>query len=181
MVLSASQDRITWRRYRAWAIARCSGRWPLTVLGGDEVPTLLATCGKCEAPDVSIIHGLCHCPGTASFWVELAEVVNVPVRHDSDAVVRYLFNYDNVVASRSLVIDFVGSSLIACMAKQAPHPQVRGDDGADSENEDGESRLLAMLRLDMEEAGEVGRYSCMAEVDRQSGESGAEDESASED
>ena len=31
---SGTQDKLSWRKYRAWAISRCSGRWPLTVLGG---------------------------------------------------------------------------------------------------------------------------------------------------
>ena len=68
---------------------------------------------------------------------------------------RFVFDYSNVVASRSRVIDFVGSALIDCMAKHAPHSLVRGEYEVDSGQEgDEEDRLLAMLRLAVQEAAE---------------------------
>ena len=150
------------------------------MLGGDEVPTALSTCGLCEALDVSIIHGMCHCPGTTPLWARLAREVDVPNRCDADAVVRFVFAYENVVASRSRVIDFVGSALMDCMVRHAPHSLIRGEDEVDGDADDGESRLLAMLRLAVHEAVEVGEREGVAEAYAMDSESGADSESTVE-
>lgn len=155
-LVSVAQDKQAWRKYRAWAVARCSGRWPLTVLGGTEVPTKLPICGLCAAPEVTILHSLCHCPGTARLWSVLAAAISVPPRDEVNVVVQLLFDYERVVESRSLCVDFVGSSLLACVVTQVPHPAVMGDDEMDSEGDGGEDRLLAMLQLDILEAAEAG-------------------------
>ena len=88
---------------------------------------------------------------------------------------QFLFDYDNVVATRSRTLDFLGASLIVCMSKHAPHPLLRGEDQADLEDE-GDSRLLAMLQLEMEEACEAAQQpwqESLAQGDGPSSESGA--------
>ena len=64
-------------------------------------------------------------------------------------MVWFLFDHEREIASRSLYVGFVGSSLLACLVTQAPHPAMMGEGVMGVERDEGDDALLAILRLDI--------------------------------
>ena len=58
----------TWSLYRAWALVKCTGRFPLSVFSAGDLVTSLSRCPLCGAADADISHALMHCAGVADFW-----------------------------------------------------------------------------------------------------------------
>ena len=52
-----------WSHYRLWAVVRMTGKWPLSVLGGEgkEHPKFLRRCRACGRREVSVRHALGAC------------------------------------------------------------------------------------------------------------------------
>eukprot|EP00959_Pyramimonas_sp_CCMP1952_P190480 3983730-Pyramimonas_sp.AAC.1 len=46
-ILATEPGPAFWLHYRLWAVARMSGRWPLSVSGGREHPASLRRCRAC--------------------------------------------------------------------------------------------------------------------------------------
>ena len=95
------------------------------------------------------------CVATADPWDRVVQGVQTPGRSDKDAVLRFVFSFEQVVSSRSRCVDFVGASIIACMSDHIPHGLLRGEDQRADEATQDEGRLMAMLRLEAAEAAEV--------------------------
>ena len=112
-------------------------------------------CGACGEKDVTICHAICSCVGTQENWQQLVHEVPAPRRNDVDGTLRFVFSYERDETARTRCIDFVGASLIACLAADAPHGLVRGEDHVEDEDVETEGRLMAMLRLEAAEAAEV--------------------------
>ena len=60
----------TWYYYRAWAVARATGRIPLRVFGGNGLPRSVESCVMFGASSVDIEHLLAHCPATYALYVK---------------------------------------------------------------------------------------------------------------
>ena len=68
-------------------------------------------------------------------------------------MVWFLFDHEREIASRSLYVGFVGSSLLACLVSQAPHPAVMGEDVMGVERDECDDALLEKLQVDIFKAG----------------------------
>lgn len=53
--------------FRAWSLARITGRWPLPLLGKAELPQHIA-CPACGREDVSVLHMLGGCSATQQLY-----------------------------------------------------------------------------------------------------------------
>ena len=58
----------TWFLYKAWALARSTGRFALCLFGADVFCTDLDHCPLCGAPDVRIEHALYSCQGASDLF-----------------------------------------------------------------------------------------------------------------
>jgi hypothetical protein len=55
----------SWQWFRLWSVTRMTGRWPLLVYGGLELPVVLDACPSCGATEATVVHALCSCPATS--------------------------------------------------------------------------------------------------------------------
>ena len=65
-------------KYRLWALVRMSGKWPLPVYGGDELPLVLGVCPACGEKNVTVTHTLCDCAGVEVARRSLHAAVSCP-------------------------------------------------------------------------------------------------------
>jgi hypothetical protein len=66
---------LTWRFFRAWCLVRCTGCWPLTCYGLRELAPTLPSCPLCMAVEVTVMHCLGPCPGTAHHLGHFASAI----------------------------------------------------------------------------------------------------------
>ena len=125
-------DRV-WKRYRCWAIARVTGRWPLCVLGRVQCPIVLQMCSGCRARDITICHALCECSATAALYkgwrydgMRCGEG-----RTNTQGFLTALFRPET--SRMEEVIDYVGAALLRCAdVGQLLHTHDHADEGSAS-------------------------------------------------
>ena len=106
----------TWRFYRSWSIIRISGDWPTTCYASAQLDPVLATCPLCGADAVSVVHCLCHCPGTSGFFGKLCSMCSSPPRAAVPALLWLLFGPTSNLADCLLHIRFVGECIHAALS-----------------------------------------------------------------
>ena len=111
-------DADSWTRFRAWAIIRCTGRWPLAVYGGHGLPHTMACCPLCWAEQIGVDHPLLDCPGTLQFFAVLQSKVDVPPRERKSMFLHTLFSMPMAVVPRASHIQYVNDCL-ACILNGA--------------------------------------------------------------
>ena len=102
--------------FRAWSVARISGKWPLTVLGEKHTSVTLEFCPFCGQPDVTITHTLLQCnqvPG--DFRKRLVESVPSLDIQDPVGFLNTLFATSSPLDARLAHIQYTGGLLLAAM------------------------------------------------------------------
>ena len=98
-----------WSHYRLWAVARMTGKWPLSVLGGKDHPGLLRRCRACGRRGVSVRHALCACP---EFDRERRELF--PGEPTPDLLLQLLFGDTRCSRTRIQHVVFAGRAIRRC-------------------------------------------------------------------
>ena len=108
------------RIFQLWAVVRCTGKWPLCVLGYWDCPIMLESCRSCGQRLVTICHGLCYCKGTLAMYRRLrGDSQGFPVnREDTPGFLTALFRND--IPEHRHAIQYVGMALLSCIGKQRP-------------------------------------------------------------
>ena len=75
-LLDIGLDGEDWNLYKAWAVARLTGRWPLAIFGLDFLPLCLEYCPLCNYKEPGLRHLLADCPGTQALYDEWAAMVS---------------------------------------------------------------------------------------------------------
>ena len=60
-LLTASWNKLDWKMYTVWALARATGRIPLPVFGANYLPETLDSCPLCSTSRVGLSHLLYQC------------------------------------------------------------------------------------------------------------------------
>ena len=68
----------TWHLYRAWALARATGRFALCLFGADFFCTSMESCPLCGESDVRLDHALFSCIGTRDLHTAWSMVAYTP-------------------------------------------------------------------------------------------------------
>ena len=111
----------TWLAYRTWATVRVSGRWPLTVLGGSTLPSVLPSCAACGAEHPVVSHPLCACPGTAHLRRALEQEATMPPLSGASLYLLQLFRDGPVGPARAAHVRFVHAAVL-CAVAPTPSP-----------------------------------------------------------
>lgn len=101
--------------FRVWALARITGKWPMTVCGGEELLDTLPICRCCGAPNISVVHALCSCLHTEGFFGDFAERCVIPDRRHTVPLLSALFGDGAPALQRERHISYVGRSILLCM------------------------------------------------------------------
>ena len=121
-LLEAPHAAHSWKWHRIWSLVRLSGRWPLVVQGGDEMPVLLSSCALCLESNVDILHPLCDCTYTLPDFVVWSGTVLFGHRRRVVDFYDALFYDGNEAEDLLASIKYVGSCVSRC---------AWGDDGED--------------------------------------------------
>ena len=90
-------------------LIRMTGKWPLPVHGGDELPLLLDCC---PASHVTVVHGLCDCVGVEQARRSLHAAVSCPLERSArSTLIQELFKDDSRHEVRAAHIRFVAAAV----------------------------------------------------------------------
>ena len=113
----------TWAMYRTWSIVRLTGNWPTTCFGGTSLQASLDVCPFCSEHDISTLHCLCFCPGTAAHLHLLGGAL--PCRRENvSEVIAALFGPCADPSLRYSHIGFVGACVHAALTAQPPSASI---------------------------------------------------------
>ena len=120
--LDAAGRADTWRCFRCWSLIRLTGRWPCSVLGASDLPFTLAHCHQCPARDITILHPLLACPGTAIARLRLGPLAPLAPPTDTLPWIRAFFADLPDPAAQLTAIEAVGQAVFPCMLAALGHP-----------------------------------------------------------
>ncbi|CAK0840450.1 unnamed protein product [Prorocentrum cordatum] len=104
-----------WSHYRLWAVARMTGKWPLSVMGGEEHPMHLRRCRACGSHRVSVRHALSACPVLDRERRELFPGDPAP-----DLLLQLLFGDTTCSITRIQHVGFAGRAIRRSLGSRCP-------------------------------------------------------------
>ena len=109
VLLQANWSASTWLSYRLWSATRCTGRFPLPLLGFDFFPNSFVVCPLCHNNEVDLAHIMGVCANTQALRRKHC-VPNV----SWDRLRSWLFDASHIVDDGGSLTDqvtFVASSM----------------------------------------------------------------------
>ena len=101
-----------WTGYRLWSLVRVSGRWPLPVYRGDQLPVDLPACPLCGMSEVAVDHALCDCTSLGSCLRDLCCEFSLPRPSVArDAFLLALFRDGEAANARVAHCRFVAATI----------------------------------------------------------------------
>jgi len=112
-----------WAWYRCWCLARTTGCWPCSVFGHRQLPATLQQCPLCAQHNATIVHALCHCPGTLDYYADLNVRSHLPQREEHSELILTVLGRQPDTEVLAQCVRFVGRALWA--GANSPEPDLQ--------------------------------------------------------